>query len=62
MIATPGMQPYYDTASADELAARDRYIPLGRLGTTEAVVVFLASKMAAYLNRLVLPRDCRSIG
>jgi len=64
MIATPGLQPYYDAASADELAARDRYIPLGRLGTTDefgAVVVFLASKMAAYLNGLVLPVDAGAL-
>jgi NAD(P)-dependent dehydrogenase (short-subunit alcohol dehydrogenase family) len=60
MIDTPGMRPYFAAASAAELAARDRYIPLGRLGTPDefgAVVVFLASKMSSYLTGLTVPVD-----
>lgn len=64
MIDTPGLRPYYEAAGASEIAARDRYIPMGRLGTTEefgAVVVFLASRMAAYLNGLVIPVDAGAL-
>jgi NAD(P)-dependent dehydrogenase (short-subunit alcohol dehydrogenase family) len=60
MIDTPGMRPYFEPASPAEIAARNRYIPLGRLGTPEefgAVVVFLASKMSSYLTGLTVPVD-----
>ncbi|EEA02660.1 short-chain dehydrogenase/reductase SDR, partial [Burkholderia sp. H160] len=64
MIDTPGLRPYFDAASPAEIAARDRYIPLGRVGTPAefgAVVVFLASKMASYLTGLTLPVDAGAI-
>jgi NAD(P)-dependent dehydrogenase (short-subunit alcohol dehydrogenase family) len=64
MIATPGLQRYFDAATAEENAARDRYIPLGRVGTTDefgAVVVFLASKMASYLTGVTIPVDAGAL-
>lgn len=64
MIDTPGLRPYHDAASPGKLAARDRYIPMGRLGTTDefaAVVAFLASRMATYLNGLVIPVDAGAL-
>lgn len=60
MIDTPGLRPYYAQASAAELDARDRYIPLRRMGTIDEigdVVAFLASDMAAYLNGVTIPVD-----
>ncbi|MES2258518.1 MAG: glucose 1-dehydrogenase [Pseudomonadota bacterium] len=60
MIETPGLSPYFDNASPAMNAARDRYIPLGRLGSIEEignVVVFLASSMSSYLNGLTIPVD-----
>ncbi|WP_076590833.1 SDR family NAD(P)-dependent oxidoreductase [Herminiimonas arsenitoxidans] len=60
MIKTPGLSPYFDLASAEMNAARDRYIPLARLGSTDEignVIVFLASGMASYLNGLTIPVD-----
>lgn len=60
MIDTPGLRPYFDNASEAMNAARDRYIPLARLGSIEEignVVVFLASSMASYLNGLTMPVD-----
>jgi NAD(P)-dependent dehydrogenase (short-subunit alcohol dehydrogenase family) len=64
MIVTPGLKPYFDSASAEELAARDAYIPLGRTGSIEeigSVAVFLASPMASYLTGLTLPVDAGAI-
>jgi NAD(P)-dependent dehydrogenase (short-subunit alcohol dehydrogenase family) len=60
MIETPGLSPYFDEASPEMNAARDRYIPLARLGSIEEignVVVFLASSMSSYLNGLTVPVD-----
>lgn len=60
MIETPGLKPYFDHASAEMNAARDRYIPLARLGSIDEignVVVFLASSMSSYLNGLTVPVD-----
>lgn len=60
MIETPGLKPYFDNASDAKNAARDRYIPLARLGTIDEignVVVFLASGMSSYLNGLTIPVD-----
>ncbi|MES2320760.1 MAG: glucose 1-dehydrogenase [Pseudomonadota bacterium] len=60
MIETPGLKPYFDNASDSMNAARDRYIPLARLGSIEEignVIVFLASPMASYLNGLTVPVD-----
>jgi NAD(P)-dependent dehydrogenase (short-subunit alcohol dehydrogenase family) len=64
MIETPGLKPYFDAANPAEIAARDRYIPLGRLGTTEefgAVAVFLCSKMSSYLTGLTIPVDAGAL-
>lgn len=64
MIDTPGLRAYFDAAGAQGRAARDRYIPMGRPGTVDefgAVVVFLASRMASYLNGVVLPVDAGAI-
>lgn len=64
MLVTPGLQPYYDAATPDEAAARDRYIPLGRLGTIEeigSVAVFLASKMSSYLTGITVSVDAGTI-
>ena len=60
MIATPGLSPYFDNASDAMNAARDRYIPLARLGSIDEignVIVFLSSSMASYLNGLTVPVD-----
>jgi NAD(P)-dependent dehydrogenase (short-subunit alcohol dehydrogenase family) len=60
MIETPGLRPYFDNASDAMNAARDRYIPLARLGSIDEignVIVFLASPMSSYLNGLTVPVD-----
>jgi len=60
MIATLGLMPYFDKAPPQELAARDGYIPLRRLGSIDEignVAAFLASGMASYLNGLTIPVD-----
>lgn len=60
MIRTPGLSPYFDNASKEMNAARDRYIPLARLGSIDeigSVIVFLASSMSSYLNGLTIPVD-----
>jgi len=60
MILTPGIKPYFDAVGEAGAAARDRYIPLARLGSTDelaGVVVFLASNLASYLTGLTLPVD-----
>ena len=60
MIETPGLSPYFDNASESMNAARDRYIPLARLGSIDEignVVVFLCSSMSSYLNGLTVPVD-----
>lgn len=60
MLLTPGLQPFYDAATPAEAAARDRYIPLGRLGSVEeigGVAVFLSSPMASYLTGITLSVD-----
>jgi NAD(P)-dependent dehydrogenase (short-subunit alcohol dehydrogenase family) len=60
MIETPGLKPYFDTAGEAANAARDRYIPMKRLGSLEEignVVVFLASGMSSYLTGLTIPVD-----
>jgi len=60
MIDTPGLRPYYAQASEAEVEARNRYVPMGRLGTMDEagdVVAFLASGMASYLNGVTIPVD-----
>jgi NAD(P)-dependent dehydrogenase (short-subunit alcohol dehydrogenase family) len=60
MIMTPGLKPFLDNVNSSEVEARAGYIPLRRIGTMEefgAVVVFLASPMARYLNGLTIPVD-----
>lgn len=60
MILTPGIKPYFDAVGESGRAARDRYIPMGRVGTTDelaGVVIFLASKLASYVTGLTLPVD-----
>jgi len=60
MIETEGLKPLLNAVSPAELAARDRYIPLGRMGTADEfgnIVAFLASEMGAYLNGITLPVD-----
>lgn len=60
MIKTPGLSPLMNTATPEQAAARDRYIPNGRVGSIEEfgqVVAFLASDMASYLNGVTIPVD-----
>lgn len=60
MIATPGLAPLMRAATEPQQAARDRYIPNGRMGSIDefgGVVAFLASDMASYLNGLTVPVD-----
>lgn len=60
MIATPGLAPLMNDTSPAEKAARNRYIPNGRMGSIEEfgqLVAFLASDMATYLNGVTVPVD-----
>ena len=60
MLDTPGLKPFYDSASPEEVVARNRYIPLGRLGTMKEigdVAVFLCSAMSSYLTGFTLSVD-----
>lgn len=60
MIETEGLKTLMEAATDSEKAARDRYIPLNRMGSVEEfgnVVAFLASDMASYLNGLIVPVD-----
>lgn len=60
MLETEGLTPLLNAASEAEKAARDRYIPLGHMGTPEDfgnLVAFLVSDMATYLNGLTVPVD-----
>lgn len=60
MIATPGLAPLMKAATPSQQAARDRYIPNGRMGTLDEfgnTVAFLASDNAAYLNGITIPVD-----
>lgn len=60
MIDTPGLRPFFGAASPETIAARDRYIPMGRLGTLDEignVIAFLASDLASYLNGVTIPVD-----
>jgi NAD(P)-dependent dehydrogenase (short-subunit alcohol dehydrogenase family) len=64
MIETPGIKPFFDTQPAAAMAARDRYIPLGRVGSIDEmgnVIVFLASNMASYLTGVTIPVDAGAI-
>jgi NAD(P)-dependent dehydrogenase (short-subunit alcohol dehydrogenase family) len=60
MIATAGLKRFTESLRPEVNAARDRYIPLGRMGDVEeltSLVVFLASGMASYLTGVTLPVD-----
>jgi len=60
MIMTEGLRPYMEAGGEAGKAARDRYIPLGRTGSTDelaGVVVFLVSNMASYVTGLTVPVD-----
>lgn len=60
MIETQGLRSFSEHATPHMMAARDRYIPLGRVGTMDEmgnVIVFLASGMSAYLTGVTIPVD-----
>jgi NAD(P)-dependent dehydrogenase (short-subunit alcohol dehydrogenase family) len=61
VVITPGvMRLNPDMLSPEQLAARSRYIPLGRDGTPEdcaGAAVFLCSSMASYITGAVLSVD-----
>ncbi len=60
MILTPGHAPYFEAAGEAGRAARDRYIPMGRVGSTDelaGVVIFLVSGLATFVTGLTLPVD-----
>jgi NAD(P)-dependent dehydrogenase (short-subunit alcohol dehydrogenase family) len=64
MLDTPGLKPFYESATPAEVEARNRYIPLGRLGTKEEigdVAVFLCSKMSSYLTGITISVDAGTI-
>lgn len=64
MIATPGLTPFFDAEPPAAIAARNRYIPLGRLGSIDEignVIVFLASDMASYLTGVTIPVDAGAL-
>ena len=60
MIMTEGLRPYMEAGGDAGKAARDRYIPMGRTGSTDelaGVVVFLVSNMSSYVTGLTVPVD-----
>ncbi len=60
MIETDGIRRWFDAEGESGKAARERYIPLGRTGTTEelaGVVAFLCSRLSAYTTGLTIPVD-----
>ena len=60
MVETPGLSPLMNAASVEQKAARDRYIPNGRMGKPEEfgnVISFLASDLSSYLNGITVPVD-----
>lgn len=60
MIATKGLQSFFDVQGKAGRVARDHYIPMQRLGSVEEIgsaAVFLASKMSSYLTGLTIPVD-----
>ena len=60
MIATAGLDQVSINASTAMREARDRYIPLQKVGNVQDMgnlVVFLASGMASYLTGLTIPVD-----
>lgn len=60
MIETAGLRRFSEHSSPEMKAARDRYIPLQRVGNVDehgSVIVFLASGMATYLTGLTIPVD-----
>lgn len=60
MIATEGLKHFTESLHPEVNAARDRYIPLGRLGAVEeltSLIVFLSSGMASYLTGVTVPVD-----
>ena len=60
MIETEGLKGLMEAATEAERDARDRYVPLGRMGTVAEfgnIVAFLASDLASYLNGLTVPVD-----
>lgn len=60
MIDTAGLKQVLDQSSEEMNAARDRYIPMNRVGSVDeigGVIVFLASDMASYLTGVTIPVD-----
>ena len=60
MIETDGLKRFVESLRPEVNAARDRYIPLGRMGSVDelsGLIVFLASGMASYLTGLTIPVD-----
>jgi NAD(P)-dependent dehydrogenase (short-subunit alcohol dehydrogenase family) len=60
MIETAGLRRFIEQADPAQNAARDRYIPLGRVGRVDeigALIAFLASDMASYLTGVTIPVD-----
>ena len=59
LIDTPGLRPHMPTEQ-DQIAIRDRHVPLGRMATIHeagSVIAFLASPASSWVTGVTIPVD-----